>query len=217
MKAWGLSESDIRAAAQSVGLRIHGWPHGDITPDGRALRFRLALDTSQTRRDDGSLPFQRVSTNAWRRHESERPRRVNAVCWHGHREFMRAAFRVNPDARIKTALADYRGSDDFERTHRETFGSGNEWNLAYGSACSCPSDESEHEVTFGTLTPDRGLVDVRTIRQSDIGACPFVIFVPEHYRADGSCRCDDPEHRRTMIEEWGYAESDFAGIPARVA
>jgi len=164
---------------------------------------------------------------------------------------MRALFRRVPEARIKTALADYRGSDDFERSHRETFGSGNEWNLAYGQACTCettrdrleelrtvlrsesisygelaelqgladqiePGDVElleaagvpEHEVRMGTLTPS-GLVNVRTIRQSDLLACPHVILSPEHYRDDGSCRCDDPTEQARLVAEYDYQPSDF--------
>ena len=45
--------------------------------------------------------------------------------------------------------------------------------------------------------------------------CPFFIMVPEHYREDGTCKCDDPEHRRMMIREWGYAVDDFKNIPLR--
>jgi hypothetical protein len=30
-----------------------------------------------------------------------------------------------------------------------------------------------------------------------------------HYRADGSCKCDDPVEQARMIREWGYSESDF--------
>lgn len=32
--------------------------------------------------------------------------------------------------------------------------------------------------------------------------CPHAIFVGEHYRANGSCRCDDPS--ATVMAEWGY-------------
>jgi len=46
------------------------------------------------------------------------------------------------------------------------------------------------------------VVPVRTIKQSSIGNCPHFIFDPEHYRADESCRCDDPNH--TDMAEWGY-------------
>jgi hypothetical protein len=44
-------------------------------------------------------------------------------------------------------------------------------------------------VTFGSLTPD-GLTNVRVISQADLLACPRVILVAEHYRDDGTCRCD---------------------------
>lgn len=57
----------------------------------------------------------------------------------------------------------------------------------------------------------------RYIRQSDVARCPFYILVPDHYREDGTCKCDDPEHRKKMIDEWGYSEEDFAGIPLREA
>ena len=49
-------------------------------------------------------------------------------------------------------------------------------------------------------------MSVRILRHSDIGKCPFLIFVPEHYREDGTCRCDDPEH--TEMVEWGYVFRD---------
>lgn len=44
--------------------------------------------------------------------------------------------------------------------------------------------------------------DIREIAQSDMMKCPHFIMVPEHYRADGSCRCNEPDNR-DMIE-WGY-------------
>ena len=69
--------------------------------------------------------------------------------------------------------------------------------------------KSDHAIQFGTLQPDGTLTNQRTIKQSSIQACPFVIMVPEHYREDGSCKCDDPEHRKMMIAEWGYTEDDF--------
>lgn len=50
------------------------------------------------------------------------------------------------------------------------------------------------------------------LKYSDIARCRFLIMVPEHYREDGTCRCDDAEHRRLMIAEWDYSQSDFDGI-----
>lgn len=69
--------------------------------------------------------------------------------------------------------------------------------------------KDEHEIQFATLQPDGTLTNQRSLKQSAVRACPFFILVPEHYREDGSCRCDDPEHRKLMIAEWGYTEEDF--------
>ena len=55
---------------------------------------------------------------------------------------------------------------------------------------------------FGTLHPDGSVTDEREIEQSAIKACPHFIMVPEHYHADGSCRCNDPDHPE--MEKWGY-------------
>lgn len=46
------------------------------------------------------------------------------------------------------------------------------------------------------------ITNARRIRQSDIMACPHVIMVPEHYRTDGTCRCNDEAH--TEMSDWGY-------------
>ena len=69
---------------------------------------------------------------------------------------------------------------------------------------------------FGTLTPE-GLTIVREIKQSDLAKCRFLILNADHYREDGSCKCDDPEHRAMMIREWDYRKKDFVGIPRRSA
>lgn len=55
---------------------------------------------------------------------------------------------------------------------------------------------------FGTLHPDGSLTNVRMLPQSAMLACPHFIMVPEHYRADNSCRCDDKSH--TEMKTWGY-------------
>lgn len=70
-------------------------------------------------------------------------------------------------------------------------------------------------IVFGTLKPDGTMHGVRVIKRSDIAKCPHYILVPDHYREDGSCKCDDVEHRVMMIREWGYTESNFEGIPLR--
>jgi len=65
--------------------------------------------------------------------------------------------------------------------------------------------------TFGKLGPDGKLTNVRVIKQSDLLKCPHVILVAEHYRDDGTCKCDDPVEQKRMIEEWGYKATDFQG------
>jgi len=44
--------------------------------------------------------------------------------------------------------------------------------------------------------------------------CTFFIMVPEHYREDGTCKCDDAEHRKEM-RKWGYTKKHFKDIPLR--
>ena len=114
MKVWGVTEGELRAAASEAGVAIHNdyFGHG-IEADGRALRFRLNVDRSQPRDENGNLPFQRIGY---------RGRRIAAVSWEGHREFMRILFRDHPEARLKSAVADYRGRDDFWVKHPETRG-----------------------------------------------------------------------------------------------
>lgn len=67
-------------------------------------------------------------------------RRVCACCWHGHRDVMSAIFAEYPDARLKTAQADYRGRDEFEAEFEGTgyanIGSMVE-PLHYRDACDC--------------------------------------------------------------------------------
>jgi hypothetical protein len=71
----------------------------------------------------------------------------------------------------------------------------------------------DNEITFGTLNQDGTLSNVKTLKQSAIGNCPFFIFAPEHYRQDGTCKCSNAEHRKMMIKEWGYKKSNFKNIP----
>ena len=73
----------------------------------------------------------------------------------------------------------------------------------------------EHKIKFGTLQTNGELTNIRYIKQSDIGKCKFFILDPKHYREDGSCKCDDAEHRKMMIKEWGYKKSSFKNIPLR--
>lgn len=59
---------------------------------------------------------------------------------------------------------------------------------------------------FGTLHPDGTITNARTIDQPSIASCPHFILVADHYRADGSCRCDDSGHAE--MAAWGYVWKD---------
>jgi hypothetical protein len=72
---------------------------------------------------------------------------------------------------------------------------------------------SADSVMFGKLNPSGQLTNVRNISREDIGKCKFFILSPDHYRDDGSCKCNDREHRAMMIRDWGYTEEHFEGIP----
>ena len=68
------------------------------------------------------------------------------------------------------------------------------------------TSREEHYVRFATFEygVDGTLVETYmcSIRQADIGKCPHVIIAVEHYRDDGTCRCDDESH--VEMKEWGY-------------
>ena len=57
-------------------------------------------------------------------------------------------------------------------------------------------------VEFGTLNDDGTYTRVRAVKQDSIRNCPHTLFIAEHYRDDGTCRCDDEGHKEMI--EWGY-------------
>jgi hypothetical protein len=68
---------------------------------------------------------------------------------------------------------------------------------------------------FGKFHPDGTETGVRVIEQGAIQRCRFLIMIPDHYRDDGSCKCDDAEHRAYLIARCGYTDASFDGIPLR--
>lgn len=200
MKVWTtLSPEQIRAVAESVGVRIHSdWAGGGIRKDGRAWNFRLALNSGVKRGKNHR--YQRVSVG-YRQGE----RRVAAVCWHGHRDFMRALFALDRDARIKSAIADYRGSEAFERDFPAT-AFNNVGSMMYPTfakdACTCSYDEWDVDHSVG------GSYSV-TMQQGMIMQCPNYIMLPTHYRATGHCMCDQKDN--ADMREWGYTWDEERG------
>ena len=99
MLVWGLPKEAIVSAVQDVSLLYNGNVMFKRQPEtkGRAVRFTLTVKNS---RDIGA----RVSHTG---------RRVCAACWHVHRDILDNLFGYCPTCRVKTAIADYRGVDDF--------------------------------------------------------------------------------------------------------
>jgi hypothetical protein len=52
---------------------------------------------------------------------------------------------------------------------------------------------------------DGRLVEI-SFKEINPRVCPHRIFAGEHYRDDGSCKCDDPNE--TVMAEWGYTWRD---------
>ena len=200
MLASGICRWELESAAQAIGVTA------DITEaNARGDRWRVKLyplvpegayTKSHYRKKGyrGDAPYQRVSVGY-----GTAGRRVHAVCWHGFRDFFRACFAYKPDAVFRTALATWKGAADFEARFEETAYK----NIgpaiapvAIADACKCSAEESTRRVR------QIQSAKVTLMRVADIRKCPHVIIMPEHYRADGTCRCNDPEH--VEMRAWGY-------------
>ena len=64
--------------------------------------------------------------------------------------------------------------------------------------------------TFGTLGKDGKLGKVREIGQDVLMRCPQLILMVDHYRKDGTCRCDD--HMHIEMLSWGYIWDNQTGM-----
>lgn len=55
---------------------------------------------------------------------------------------------------------------------------------------------------FATITADGRETNIRELNYLTINKCPHKIMWPEHYRPDGTCKCNDPKEK--VMREWGY-------------
>ena len=115
MQATGWTGEQLSQAAEAVNVVLFKVRnlYGKRAP---RYRFRiLPVRTSRKRGERAQWQRQSTAGMTW-----GPERAVWAVCWHGHREFMRELFKANPDGIIRTAKATYQGSEHFESTHRTT-------------------------------------------------------------------------------------------------
>lgn len=133
LKIWGVSSKDIARAADLAGVCT-------TTPetDGKSLSVCLTPKTLKFRKLKASYlmdhPERKVELGRKGRGYSW------AICWHGHYAFMQSIFDINPDARIKSHMADYCGLQDFlssaDETGEKNMGSPND-PLEYRKTCDC--------------------------------------------------------------------------------
>jgi hypothetical protein len=184
MKVKGISLEQLEECArQAGGMRLE-----NVRTSGRYVFFVLR-------------PTQDGERQKWQK-RGHNDRRVNAICFHGHKRFMSNVFVLNPNAVIRTAENNYLGIDDFrvkaERLAHKNIGSMMN-PRSWDEACN---GHDEHGVRLVTMRLDGSETKVYRLKQSDMRRCRFAILLPSHYRDDGTCRCNDAEHRE--MKEWGY-------------
>jgi len=143
MKVWGITYEDAERIVDHVSIDHYG---GNVRIDqlreeGKRVRtVSFVLRTNDTR-GKGS--------------RRTRLRRTTSGCWHAHRDVMAAIFAQNPDARIKTMLADYRGKADFEAKFPETAHvqcwQGGPPQLDRDRECECEAPYVPHPDPYGTV------------------------------------------------------------------
>ena len=129
MLTWGWNEHEIRDAIRHVSDKAYQGnvilQYEGIRSRGKALRWRLDVRSSH-----GPGARRRASDDA----------RMRVACWHVYRDVMTRLFELNPDGRIKTAQADYRGRGEFEDKFPDT-GHANIGSIMrpveYRDACDC--------------------------------------------------------------------------------
>ena len=121
---WSAAED----AAQTAGVRVY-----NLRESGKGIAFTLKTGEHAEPRVDWrgkvklSPRYQRLSQRAERStargFEGVEYQKVvpGAVCWHGHRDFLRAFYALVPDAKIRTAFITYQNAEHFEATYRDTY------------------------------------------------------------------------------------------------
>lgn len=99
MYAWNVTRGQLEQALKTVNEQYDGNVCWNRSPElrGKSQMFTIRVQTGHGK------GAKRAASG----------RRTASACWHVHRDFMVALFDLAPNTRLKTALADYRGRDDF--------------------------------------------------------------------------------------------------------
>lgn len=136
MQVWGVDAETAARTIRDVSISRYD---GNLILDGAIRSEGFGRDGSPRIRvkltvRDSSGPGHRVGN---RRTSKGNRYRMRAACWHAYRDAIAALFDANPDARVKSALGDYRDRADFEARFAETgyrqIGPGE----MYKDACEC--------------------------------------------------------------------------------
>lgn len=111
MKVYDVPLRDLKLIADTLGIRFEG--NETFTTKGKVrVQGRLLPPHNKPN------PYQRISVG-W----GNSGRKIAAICWHGHRDFMAKVFLHYPDARITSSrigAIDYNGEDEFNEKHEDT-------------------------------------------------------------------------------------------------
>jgi hypothetical protein len=140
----GLTQEQLEEAVNQANEKYDGNIRlYELRPEnkrGDAFGFQVKVN-------DSHKAGSRVSPeryDPWQGELISKPRRIASACWHMHRDLYREIFKINPEARIRTALAYYKGSEDFEWSFYST-GDTNIGTayapVAIADACNCREGE----------------------------------------------------------------------------
>lgn len=179
---------DLRIAAERANVHMfEGEEHGSRK---RARAFEVSLSGSS-------------------KYAAQRDTSYKAATWDEWGIFLDTLYQDDP----QMIAGQYKSRHDFIAQTQDAVERNENYERLVGRkrpGITGPWLTEEPVVSFGTLHPDGSTSNVRTLPQAAMLACPHFIMVPDHYRGDGTCRCDDPS--ATEMSEWGYTwrESQWA-------
>lgn len=115
MQITGITPHQFLEAVRKVSARYGDNLDAEFGSQQSATRFRARVvpivSGATTCAPGVSAPGARKSWSG---------RRIKAACWHAYRDVLIEVFAINPDARVYTAMAKYKGVDSFNEQFPRT-------------------------------------------------------------------------------------------------